>query len=120
MRPFSRSYGRRPTGRGNARPKGAVSRTQEEQYMRTLKKLLAGAAVVASATAMAIGPALADPINGSGKPVVPKETDVVGVGSDTIEFLLDQLSFDYNKSHSTGPRLYSWDALNPKTGLTDN
>ena len=96
--------------------------------MRTLKKLLAGAAVVASATAMAIGPAMAgtvggsgDPIGGNGKPVVPKETDVVGVGSDTIEFLLDQLSFDYNKSHSTGPRLYSWDATNPNTGaIGDN
>src|SRR5712692_11657782 len=88
--------------------------------MRTLKKLLAAAAVVASATAMAVGPALADPINGSGNPVTPKETDVVGVGSDTLEFLMDQLSFDYNKSHSTGAKLYSWDALNPKTGLTDN
>src|SRR5258708_9549310 len=87
--------------------------------MRTLKRLLAAAAVAASATAMAVGPALADPINGSGKPVTPKETDVVGVGSDTLEFLMDQLSFDFNKSHATGPRLYSWDALNPKTGLTD-
>lgn len=88
--------------------------------MRMLKKLLATAVVTASATAMAVGPALADPINGSGKPVTPKETDVVGTGSDTIQFLLDQFSFDYNKSHSKGPRLYSWDALNPKTGLTDN
>ena len=88
--------------------------------MRMLKKLLATAVVAASATAMAVGPALADPINGSGKPVTPKETDIVGVGSDTIQFLLDQFSFDYNKSHKSGPRLYSWDALNPKTGLTDN
>ena len=88
--------------------------------MRMLKKLLATAVVTASATALAVGPALADPINGSGKPVTPKETDIVGVGSDTIQFLLDQFSFDYNKSHKTGPRLYSWDALNPKTGLTDN
>ncbi len=88
--------------------------------MRMLKKLLAAAVVTASATALAVGPALADPINGSGKPVTPKETDIVGVGSDTIQFLLDQFSFDYNKSHKTGPRLYSWDALNPKTGLTDN
>jgi len=41
---------------------------------------------------------------------------VVGTGSDTIEFLLDQFSFDYNKAHKTGTHLYSWDALNPKTG----
>lgn len=89
--------------------------------MRTLKKLFAGAAVVATATALAVGPALADPINGSGKAVTPKETDVVGTGSDTIEFLLDQFSFDYNRTHKTGPRLYSWDALNPKTGaMGDN
>lgn len=84
--------------------------------MRTLKKLLAVTAGAVSATAMAVGPALADPPKG----VTPKETDVVGVGSDTLEFLSDQLSFDFNKSQSTGSKLYSWDALNPKTGLTDN
>jgi len=84
--------------------------------MRMLKKLLVVGATAAAATAMAVGPALADPPSG----VTPKETDVVGVGSDTIQFLLDQFSFDYNKSHSTGAKLYSWDALNPKTGLTDN
>lgn len=89
--------------------------------MRTLKKLIAGAVVMASATAVAVGPALADPINGSGKAVTPKATDIVGVGSDTTEFLLDQLAFDYNRTHSTGPRLYSWDALNPTTGaMGDN
>src|SRR5215467_2701873 len=80
--------------------------------MRTLTKLIAGAAVVATTTALAIGPAMADPPKG----VHPKSTDVVGVGSDTIEFLLDQFSVDFNKTHSTGPKLYSWDALNPKTG----
>jgi len=80
--------------------------------MRTLNKLFAATAGVVTATAMAVGPALADPPKG----VTPKETDVVGVGSDTIEFLLDQFSFDYNKAHKTGTHLYSWDALNPKTG----
>ena len=84
--------------------------------MRMLKKLLVIGATAATATAMAVGPALADPPSG----VTPKETDVVGVGSDTIQFLLDQFSFDYNRTHSTGAKLYSWDALNPKTGLTDN
>jgi ABC-type phosphate transport system substrate-binding protein len=87
--------------------------------MRMLKKLLVTAVTAASATALAVGPALADPINGSGKPVKPKETDVVGVGSDTIQFLLDQFSFDYNKAHKTGTHLYSWDALNPKTGASE-
>src|SRR5262249_22416766 len=90
------------------------------EIMRMLKKLLATAAVTASATALAMGPALADPINSSGKAVTPRETDAVGVGSDTIQFLFDQFSFDYNKSHKTAAtKLYSWDALNPKTGMTD-
>ena len=71
--------------------------------MRTLSKLIATAAVMASATAMAVGPALADPINGSGSPVTPKQTDIVGVGSDTSQNVVDQLMVDYNKSHSTEP-----------------
>jgi ABC-type phosphate transport system substrate-binding protein len=83
--------------------------------MRMLSKLLVTTAAVATVTAMAAGPALADPPNG----VVPKETDVVGVGSDTLEFVMDQFSFDFNKSHK-GTKLYSWDALNPVTGMTDN
>jgi ABC-type phosphate transport system substrate-binding protein len=88
--------------------------------MRMLNKLIAGTAVVASATALAVAPALADPITGSGKAVVPSQSDVVGVGSDTIQNLFDQFSIDFNASIRRGPRLYSWDALNPKTGLTDN
>jgi len=87
--------------------------------MRKLMKAVAGAALLASALTLA-GPALADPVTGSGSPVKPKETDIVGVGADTSEYLLDQLAFDYNKSHKKGPRLYSWDALNPVTNATDN
>lgn len=84
--------------------------------MRKLTQIVAAVMAAAGATALAAGPALADPPHG----VTPKETDVVSVGSDTDEFLVDQLAFDYNKAHSTGPRLYSWDAVNPKTGLTDS
>lgn len=84
--------------------------------MRKWIQFVAGAVVVASTTVLAAGPAMADPPTG----VTPKETDIVSVGSDTDEFLLDQLSFDYNKAHSTGARIYSWDALNPKTNQTDN
>jgi ABC-type phosphate transport system substrate-binding protein len=83
--------------------------------MRKLIQIAASTAVVVSTTVLAmggIGTALADPPGG----VTPKETDVVGVGSDTTEYLADQLAFDYNKSHSTGPKLYSWDATNPQTG----
>jgi ABC-type phosphate transport system substrate-binding protein len=86
--------------------------------MRTHIKLMAGAAVAATVAAMAVVPAaMADPPKG----VTPRATDVVGVGSDTLEFLVDQFSLDYNKTiKKRAPHLYSWDALNPVTGLTDN
>jgi ABC-type phosphate transport system substrate-binding protein len=87
--------------------------------MRMLSKLVAAAAVVATAATLAAGPALADPVNGSGKAVTPRAFDIVGTGSNTIEYLLDQLSVDYNGSHKTHnaahPWLYSWDATNPTT-----
>ena len=79
--------------------------------MRMLSKLLAGSAAAATLVALAAGPALADPPTG----VTPKATDVVGVGSDTTEFVVNQLSHDYNATHAA-PKLYSWDATNPSTG----
>ena len=89
--------------------------------MRKLTKLLTGTAAAAisltfavSGMASASSIAVAKPSDPP-KGVTPKATDVVGVGSDTIEFLLDQLSADYNKSHAS-PHLYSWDATNPTTG----
>jgi ABC-type phosphate transport system substrate-binding protein len=88
--------------------------------MRMFYKLVAVTAAAVSATALAVAPAIADPITGKGKAVTPKQTDAVGVGSDTIQNVFDQLSLDYNASHKTGGRIYSWDALNPKTGLDDN
>ena len=88
--------------------------------MRTLVKIAAGAAVLVSTAALAMGPAFADPQNSAGSSVKPREADVVGIGADTDEYLFDQLAFDYNRTHKTGPRLYSWDALNPTTNLTDN
>src|SRR5262249_17439528 len=39
-------------------------------------------------------------------------SDVVGVGSATTQFMLDQLSTDYNSQHATAStKLYSWDAV---------
>lgn len=64
----------------------------------------------------AVGPALADPLNTSLQPVTPRATDVVGVGSDTTEYPLDQLMVDYQKAHTTGTYIYSWNATNPSTG----
>jgi ABC-type phosphate transport system substrate-binding protein len=46
----------------------------------------------------------------------PAPTDVVGVGSDTLESVFDQFSADYNATHKTsGKQLYGWDATNPIT-----
>jgi ABC-type phosphate transport system substrate-binding protein len=86
--------------------------------MRILSKLVAGAAVLATVTMISAGPALADPPKGT----VPADTDIVGVGSNTSEFLLDQLSVDYNKTvSSSAPHLWSFDATNPYNGdIGDN
>ena len=48
----------------------------------------------------------------------PAENAAVGVGSDTIQNVLDQFSADYNATvkSSSATRLYSWDATNPNTG----
>jgi ABC-type phosphate transport system substrate-binding protein len=87
--------------------------------MRKLSTFVAGATLAVAVTAAAMGPALADPVSSSGKAVTPATYDVVGVGSDTTAYLLDQLSVNYNSSHkthnATHPYIYSWDATNPKT-----
>ncbi len=47
----------------------------------------------------------------------PAENDATGVGSDTIQNVLDQFAADYNPTVSaTSTHLYSWDATNPLTG----
>ena len=100
--------------------------------MHMIRKLITGSVAAAALAGVAATPAVAavavhaapagqarpnDPSTGT----VPREGDVVGVGSDTDEFLLDQFSHDYNASHSGSAHLlYSWDALNPTTGGTDN
>jgi ABC-type phosphate transport system substrate-binding protein len=88
--------------------------------MRKYLKLVTSAAIAVCLSGLVMAPAIADPINGSGKPVTPKETDIVGVGADTDEFLFDQLSIDYNKAFPKKAHVYSWDALNPKTGLDES
>jgi ABC-type phosphate transport system substrate-binding protein len=47
----------------------------------------------------------------------PAETDATGVGSDTIQNVLDQFAADYNPTVSTtATHIYSWDATNPLNG----
>lgn len=80
--------------------------------MRILNKVLTGVSAAAAVALMVATPALADPPSG----VTPKAGDIVGVGSDTIQNVMDQFSHDFNKTVTTGSKLYSWDATNPKTG----
>ena len=88
--------------------------------MRIVSKLLVAATAAAAITAMVASPALADPPTG----VTPKPKDVIGVGSDTTESVFNQLSVDYNKTHTTG-KLYSFDAtpqpstIQTKSGSTN-
>jgi ABC-type phosphate transport system substrate-binding protein len=84
--------------------------------MRLTSKLMAACGALALAmAAVSAGPALADPPAG----IVPRASDVVGAGSDTIQYVLDQLSADYSKAHpKAAALLYSWDATDPVTGKT--
>jgi ABC-type phosphate transport system substrate-binding protein len=99
--------------------------------MLKLTRLMTTVATVASLAAFAAGTAgvavaaptapaapaktakPADPPKG----VTPQSYDVVGVGSNTTEYVLDQMSVDYNatipaKDHNADhPWFFSWDAL---------
>ena len=78
--------------------------------MRALRSvILAGVAVATLAASTSV--ALADPSS------TPAVTAIVATGSDTIQFLADQWSTDYNATSPTNP-FYSWDAVNPSTGAT--
>jgi ABC-type phosphate transport system substrate-binding protein len=86
--------------------------------MRKLSKLFAGAATIAVATALVagtVGTASAAP-NDPPKGVAPKAFDIVGVGSNTTQYVMDAISAQYNKGigakHSAAhPYFYSWDAV---------
>ena len=91
--------------------------------MRSLTKIALGtgiAGAVALTLAGTTGTALADPPSG----VTPPSNAIVGVGSDTTEYVLDQLALAYD-AQSPAPTnpLYSWDAtgttpITTKTGAT--
>ncbi|MBO1416166.1 PstS family phosphate ABC transporter substrate-binding protein [Streptomyces sp. FH025] len=74
---------------------------------RTAAKLLAVAALATSLATVAAGTSVADPAS------LPNSQDIVGVGSDTTQAVLNQLSTDYNATLTdpNAPHLYSWDAI---------
>ena len=94
--------------------------------MNRLRQLTVGVAIAAAvAIAASTAPAaFADPVASSGKAIVPKSYDIVGVGADTDQFLFDQLSADYNKAitpaeHSAKhPWFLNWDATKPGSTST--
>jgi ABC-type phosphate transport system substrate-binding protein len=103
--------------------------------MRKLSKLFAGAVTMAAAAALVagtVGTASAAP-NDPPKGVAPKAFDIVAVGSNTTQYVLDAIAAQYDKGvgtkHSAAhPFVYSWDAvplgtsasvvthINPKAG----
>jgi len=115
--------------------------------MRMVSKVFVGIAVAAMLST-SVGVAMADPMNaknpwkhGPGKlyypgdynSVTPRYCDVVGSGSNTIEYLMDQYSLNYNaallKAHKKfsqttsckkdpTPFFYSWDALQNSAATT--
>ncbi|MEU5873382.1 substrate-binding domain-containing protein [Glycomyces sp. NPDC047369] len=78
--------------------------------MRIMARTAAAAAGVALAITTGIGAANADPS------FQPDSADIVGVGSDTTQFALNDLADTYNAAF-TGGDIASWDAVNPATGL---
>jgi ABC-type phosphate transport system substrate-binding protein len=89
--------------------------------MRKLTKIMTGVAVVAAGLALSVPAAKADPAKGT----TPAYFDIVGVGSNTTEYVIDQMAYNFDAISSvkhgnsaTHPLIYSWDATNPYTGAT--
>ncbi|GIH19837.1 PstS family phosphate ABC transporter substrate-binding protein [Rugosimonospora africana] len=74
--------------------------------MRNSKRMLFVAGAALAAIGISAAQAMAD------APTTPRTVDIVGTGSDTTQFELDQQSTDYNAAHPLpAPQLYSWDAV---------
>jgi ABC-type phosphate transport system substrate-binding protein len=85
--------------------------------MGKLTRMIAGVASVAAAAALIAGTvtmASAAP-NDPPKGVTPAAYDIVGVGSNTTQYVMDAFSVAYNKTVKThnvnNPKFYSYDAL---------
>ncbi len=90
--------------------------------MRKLSRLVAGAVTMAAAAALVagtVGTASAAP-NDPPKGVAPKAFDIVAVGSNTTQYVLDALAQKYDagigtKHSAAHPYVYSFDAVKPGT-----
>src|SRR6202453_2546833 len=85
--------------------------------MRKLSRMMAGVASVAAAAALVAGTVTmaSAATNDPPKGVTPAAYDIVGVGSNTTEYVADAFSVAYNKTVKThnvnNPYFYSYDAL---------
>jgi ABC-type phosphate transport system substrate-binding protein len=102
--------------------------------VRFLKTLVAAGAIGAVAAAVMSAPAMAEPINPhTHKQVTPNAWDIVGVGSQSIAYITDQLTYNYDcygnakkqsgkcttkKDSPANPYIYSWDGV-PPSNLND-
>jgi ABC-type phosphate transport system substrate-binding protein len=81
--------------------------------MRVISKIAVVGATAAATMCLGLGPALADPPSGT----TPALGDVVGVGSDTTQLVMDAIAKSWDAG-TPAHKLYSWDAVNPTTGAT--
>ena len=73
-----------------------------------LRRMAVASAVAGTMLIGTISPALADPPSGTN----PTVNDIVGVGSDTTQDVVNALSVAYNAQAAAGaPQVYSWDAF---------
>ena len=85
--------------------------------MGKLARMMAGVASVAAAAALVAGTVTmaSAATNDPPKAVTPAAYDIVGVGSNTTEYVMDAFSVAYNKTVKThnvnNPDFYSYDAL---------
>ena len=85
--------------------------------MGKLTRMMVGVASVAAAAALVAGTvtAASAATNDPPKGVTPAAYDIVGVGSNTTEYVMDAFSVAYNKTVKThnvsNPHFYSYDAL---------
>src|SRR5260370_9759989 len=81
--------------------------------MRVVSKIAGVAAAAATTMTLGLGPALADPPSGT----TPALVDVVGVGSDTTQLVMDAISASW-AAGAPLHKIYTWDAVNPTTRTT--
>ncbi len=81
--------------------------------LHKLTRSIAFAGMAVAVVGLTSGLALADPPTG----VVPAHTNIVGVGSDTTQLVVDKFATDFDSTHTT-PKVYSWDAVGSATVVT--